>query len=156
MATLNTDVATAQASPNVKDRVDGNSVTGQIRYAEAVFTTPAAPSTLLASGDVINIVTLPVGAIVLPERSWVANEALAGTSTVISKIGDSADDDRYSATSISLVSAGSVAVTAAAATSVVVRTPVTKDTNTLKATVTFTGAVTTGVKVRFSIAYILP
>ncbi|MBN8708981.1 MAG: hypothetical protein J0I10_06345 [Verrucomicrobia bacterium] len=153
MATVKTDVATAQSSSNPRDRGDGNKVTGDLRIAEAVYTT----TTALAASDVIDVVTLPVGAIVLPERSWVASEGTGGTGTAIAKLGDALDDDRYSATSVAIASAASSAVTAAAATSVVVRTPVTKDTATVKATVALSsGTVTAGKVVRFSIAYLLP
>lgn len=152
MATVKTDVATAQSSQSVRDRVDGNSVTGGIRFAEAVLTVGT-----LAAADIIEIVTLPIGAIVLPERSWVATDGVGGTSAVISKIGDASDDDRYSATSIAITSGGITAVTAANTTSGIVRTPVTSATNTIKATFGLgSGTVTAGQKIRFSIAYILP
>ncbi|GAT35616.1 hypothetical protein TSACC_3687 [Terrimicrobium sacchariphilum] len=153
MATVKTDVATSQSSNSVRDRGDSNKVSGDIRIAEAVYTTTAG----LAAGDIIDIVQLPIGAIVLPERSWVANEASGGTGAAIAKIGDAEDDDRYSATSIDLTSAGARAVTAVNTTAVLVRTPVTKTTNTIKATVALTsGNVTAGKLIRFSIAYILP
>ncbi|GAT33292.1 hypothetical protein TSACC_21705 [Terrimicrobium sacchariphilum] len=153
MATVLTDVATFQASTNPKDRGDANKVSAEIRIAEAVYTTTAGWS----DGDIINVVTLPIGAIVLPERSWVATEATGGTGTAISKIGDASDDDRYSSTSITLTSAATIAVTAASSTGTIVRTPVTSATNTIKATCALSSStVTAGKKIRFSIAYILP
>lgn len=153
MATLKTDIRTAQTTGNPKDRVEGQKVSGDIRYCEAVYTTTGAE----AAGDIIEIVTLTAGAIILPEKCSVACEASGGTGTAISKIGDASDDDRYSATSIALTSAAIIAVTPALATSVTLRTPLTADTNTLKATVALTsGSVTAGKKVVFLIAYRMP
>lgn len=153
MATLKTDVQTAQTTGFAKDRVEGQKVTGDIRYTEAVYTTTGAE----AAGDIIEVVTLPIGAIVLPEKSSIACEASGGTGTAISKLGDAGDDDRYSATSVALTSAANTAVTPALATSVTVRTPMTSTTNVLKATVALTsGSVTAGKKVVFLVAFRMP
>lgn len=153
MALLKTDVASSQASPNAKDRIDGQKVTGQVLYAEALYRTTGAE----AAGDIIDVVTLPLGAVVLPEKSHIACEALGGTGTAISKLGDGSDDDRYSATSVALTSAALTAVTAAAATSVLTRHAVTPATNVVKATVALTsGSVTADRKVVFVIAFRMP
>lgn len=153
MATLKTDVQTAQTTGFAKDRVEGQKVTGEVRYVEAVYTTTGAE----AAADVIEVVTLPVGAIVLPERSSIACEALGGTGTALSKLGDAGDDDRYSATGVVLTAAAHTAVTPALATSVLVRTPLTTTTNVLKATVALSsGSVTAGKKIVFLLAFRMP
>jgi hypothetical protein len=80
---------------------------------------------------------------------------MGGSVIAIPTIGDSADADRYSATSISVNSstAGSAAVTAAVATSVLPRYTVTADTQRVVAAITRTNAVTAGKKISFLIAY---
>jgi hypothetical protein len=83
---------------------------------------------------------------------------LGGSSVAISTIGDASDVDRYSATSISLNSstAGSAAVTAAVATSVLPRYVITADTRTVTAAFARTNAVTAGKKIAFLLAFRMP
>jgi hypothetical protein len=80
---------------------------------------------------------------------------MGGSVLALPKIGDAGDDDRYSATSISVNSstAGIVAVTANVTASVVPRHVVTEATKRLIATFTRTNAATAGKKLVFSIAY---
>ena len=154
MATLATDIALAQQSlKGASARPDGGKVFGAYHVLEAVYTTTGAE----AATDVIDIGILPEGCIVLPEKSKVACEASGGTGTAVSKLGDASDDDRYSATSIALTSAAVTDVTPAVATGVITRTPVTADTNTIKATLALTsGSVTAGKKIVFLIAFRKP
>lgn len=153
MATLYTAEATTQGTGELRSRVDGNLASGDIRYAEFTYTTSGSEA---ASGDTIEIGDIPVGAVVIPELSKVANEASMGGSVLaIPKIGDADDDDRYSASSISVNSstAGITAVTAAVGTSVIPRHVVTEATKRLVATFTRTSAPTAGKKIVFIIAY---
>jgi hypothetical protein len=97
-----------------------------------------------------------VGAVPVPELWRVSNEASMGGSVIaIPKIGDAADDNRYSDTSISInsSSAGSAAVTAAVATSVLPRYVVTEATQRVVTTFSRTNALTAGKKISFLIAY---
>lgn len=156
MATFHTDIAPANLTDNVRNRVLGQLAGGHVVYAQATYT---CTGTEAATGDDIAVAVLPVGAIPLPELWRVNNEAsLGGSAVAITKIGDAADDDRYSATSITLNSstAGAQAVTAAIATSVLPRYAVEADTQTVLATFARTNAVTAGKKISFLLAYRMP
>jgi hypothetical protein len=153
MATFYTAQATTQNTGELKSRVDGNLASGDIRYAEFTYT---FDGTEAASGDTIEIGDIPVGSVVIPELSKIANEAsMGGSALAITKIGDASDDDRYSATSISVNSstAGVTNVTPAVGASVIPRFVVTSATKRLVATFTRTNAATAGKKIAFIIAY---
>jgi hypothetical protein len=153
MATLYTDIASSDLTLNVRNRNNSDLTHGDLRFAEATYTCTGNEA---ASGDNIEVCVLPVGAVPVPELWRVANEASLGGSVVaIPKIGDADNDDRYSATSISVNSstAGSAAVTAAVATSVLPRYTVTEATQRVVAAITRTNAVTAGKKISFLIAY---
>ena len=156
MATFYTDIAPENLTLNVRNRTDGDLVTGNVVYAQATYT---ATGTEAATGDNINVAVLPVGAIPLPELWRVNNEASLGGSVVaIPTIGDAGDADRYSATSISLNSstAGSAAVTPNIGVSVLPRYVVTEATRTVVAAITRTNAVTAGKKISFLLAFRMP
>lgn len=153
MATFQTDIQTAQASSNPKDRTNGQKVTGEMQYAEATWT---VPSTTVTSGDNIEIITLPVGAVVYPELSRTITDGLGGTTPAIPKIGDAGDDDRYTATSQSVTNAANAAWTPNAGASVIPRYAVTKDTTVLIANLTHGGAPTAGKKLQWLIAWRMP
>lgn len=153
MATFYADIAPSDLTLNVRNRISGDLSHGDVRYAEATYTTTGTEA---ASGDTIEVAVLPVGATPLPELFRVSHEASLGGSVVaIPTIGDASDADRYSATSISLNSstANSQAVTPAVATSVIPRYVVTADTQRVVAAFSRTNAVTAGKKISFLIAY---
>lgn len=153
MATFYADIAPSDLTLNVRNRTNGDLTHGDVRYAEATYTTTGTEA---ASGDSIEVAVLPVGATPLPELFRVSHEASLGGSVVaIPTIGDASDADRYSATSISLNSstANSQAVTPAVATSVIPRYVVTADTQRVVAAFSRTNAVTAGKKISFLIAY---
>ncbi len=155
MATIYTDIAPSDLTLNVKNRIDGDLVTGNVVYAQATYTCSGSETT----DDNINVAVLPVGAIPLPELWRVNNEASMGGGTLaIAKIGDAADDNRYSATSISINSstAGTQAVTPAIATSVLPRYVITADTQTVVANFTRVTAATAGKKISFLLAFRMP
>lgn len=152
MATFKTDIQTGQTGFAVS-RPEGEKVTGEVMFAQAEWT---VPTTTVTTGDTIEIITLPVGAIVIPELSRTNTDGLGGTTPAISKIGDSADDDRYTATSQAVLSAGANAWTPNVTASVVPRYVVTKDTNVLIATLTHGGAPTAGKKIGWLIAFRMP
>jgi hypothetical protein len=153
MATFYTDIAPENLTLNVRNRNSADLTHGDIRYAEATYTTTGTEA---ASGDTIEVAVLPVGATPLPELWRVSNEASMGGSVIaIPTIGDASDADRYSATSISVNSstAGSAAVTANVTASVLPRHTVTEATQRVVAAITRTNAVTAGKKISFLIAY---
>jgi hypothetical protein len=153
MPAFYTDLAPVDLTLNVRNRNSADLTNGDVRYAEATYTTTGTEA---ASGDTIEVAVLPVGAVPMPELWRVSNEAsLGGSAVAIPKIGDADNDDRYSATSISLNSstAGSTAVTPAIATSVLPRYTVTEATQRVVAAITRTNAVTAGKKISFLIAY---
>lgn len=151
MPTFTTDIAAAQQDyRGLQKRPDAARVTGRNGILEAIYTTTGAE----AAADIIDIGDVPVGAVVIPELCRVAGEASGGTGTTIATIGDSADADRYSATAIALTSAHATTVTPAIATGVVVRTPVTEDTKTIKAVLGLSsGSLTAGRRIVFTIVF---
>lgn len=151
MATLYTDIAAAQQDyRGLSKRPDGSKVTGKYGVLEAVYTATG----LEANGDIIDIGDIPEGAVVIPEESRIASEACGGTGSAIATVGDSADADRYSATSVALTSAATAALTPAIATSIIVRTAATAATKTIKAAFALSsGAMTAGKKVVFTIVF---
>jgi hypothetical protein len=156
MATFNTAEAAKQNDALLANRVQGNLATGDIRFIEATYT---CTGTEAASGDIIDVTDVPVGATVIPELCRVSNEAsLGGSSVAIPTLGDALDADRYSATSITLNSstAGSQAFTPNVTASVLPRHTVTAATKRIQAALTRTNAVTAGKKISFTIAYRLP
>lgn len=156
MATFTTAEASKQDTGLVASRVQGNLATGDVRYIEATYT---CTGTEAATGDIIDVTDVPVGATVLPELCRVSNEAsLGGSLVAISTLGDAGSASRYSATSVSLNSstAGSQAFTPAVATSVLPRFTVTAATKRIQAAFARTNAVTAGKKISFLIAYRLP
>ena len=156
MATFNTAEATKQNDALLANRVPGNLASGDLRFIEATYT---ATGTEAATGDIIDVTDVPVGATVIPELCRVSNEASMGGSVIaIPTIGDAVDADRYSATSISINSstAGTAAVTANVTASVLPRFVVTAATKRIQAALTRTNAMTAGKKISFLIAYRLP
>ena len=152
MATFNSAQYTKQADGKLSNRVEGNLVTGDIRVAEATYTTAGTE----AANDLVNVITLPVGAVVLSELCRYAYEAAGGTGTAIATLGDAGDDDRYSATSVAITSAGYTAVTPVSG-NVLTRYTVTSTTNTVIAKLGLTsGSVTSGKLVKFVVVYRLP
>jgi carbohydrate-binding DOMON domain-containing protein len=156
MPAFYTDIAPVDLTLNVRNRIDGDLVTGNVVYAQATYT---ATGTEAATGDTIEVAVLPVGAIPLPELWRVNNEASMGGSVLaLPTIGDASDVDRYSATSISINSstAGSTAVTPAVATSVLPRFVITEATQRVVAAFTRTNAMTAGKKISFLLAFRMP
>ena len=151
MPILKTDIAEAQQDyRGLAKRPDGAKVTGKLGYLEAVYTTTGTE----ANGDIIDIGDIPEGAIVLPERCRIASEGCGGTGTAITALGDSVTTNRYSTTGYSLMSAGLKDVIPVLETSVIVRTPVTAATKTIKARFALSsGSVTAGKKIVFMIEY---
>jgi len=140
-------------TPTVRNLAPATSASGDVRFYESVHT---ATGTEATSGDNIVAARLPVGAVPIPELSTVAQEAsLGGSSVAIAKIGDAVDDDRYSATSITLHSsnAGVTAVTPNVGASVIPRHTITEATQDVLAAITRTNALTAGKKIMFRIAY---
>lgn len=140
-------------TPTVRNLAPATSANGDVRFYESVHT---ATGTEHATDDKIVIARLPVGAVPIPELSTVAQEASIGGSVVaIAKIGDAVDDDRYSATSISLHSsnAGVTAVTPNVGASVIPRWTITADTQDIIVSITRTNALTAGKKILFRTAY---
>lgn len=105
MANFNSDIATQQASGRGDTRINGSLLTGQRRIFRATYTTAGTE----AADDTITLGKLPYGAKVIGGRYWY--EALGGTGTAIAKLGTSTTTDLLSATSVTISSAGTTAVT---------------------------------------------
>lgn len=106
MPTFNTDVAAGQLAVTTfssRDRVEGQRVTGDIRYLEATYTTTATE----ASNDLVRFGILPIGAYLLTEKCWVFSEGTGGTTVVFTSIGDEADNARYATADLALTAASS-------------------------------------------------
>lgn len=151
MATYKTDVQTGQTG-FARDRIEGQRVTGEFEFAEVLWTLPAG----VLTNDIIELVTLPVGAVVYPEYSRTISNGTGGTSTSIAKIGDYGDDDRYSVSVQAVNTAANAFWIPAPLTSVFPRYVVTKDTAVVTATITHGGAPTAGQKLQFIICFRMP
>lgn len=152
MATQKTNEAKAIDDGLVQKRLPGNVASANVLFLEATYETRGSETT----GDKIDIGDVPAGSIVLPELTRIAHEAgVGGTSVAISKIGDAADDDRYSATSFSIhaSNAGQAPITPNIADGIITRTPVTAATKRVIATLTHGGAPDANKKLKFIIAY---
>jgi hypothetical protein len=152
MASLNTDIYAGQIG-NVRDRVEGQKVTGDTKSFTVIYTTTGTE----AVGDVLNIVALPIGSILHPEALRVSTDGVGGTTATLATIGDAGSANRYSSTAVGITSAGTaVTVTPQNAVSI---TPyaVTKDTNVVQATLGLaSGAFTAGKKVLIRGAFRMP
>lgn len=153
MAILKTAEATNADSPNVRDRNQGVLTSGDYRTLEATY---EMTGTEAASGDVIDIGDIPVGAVVLAEDIRVANEAdMGGSDLALPTIGDGEDADRYSATSIAVHSSNAAIQTATpnVADGIISRHVVTRATQRIKAAFTRTTEPTAGKKLKFLVPY---
>lgn len=152
MAIRKTDSATLQDAALLADRVEGILQSGEIRYAEAVYT---MLGTEAATGDSIDICDVPVGAVVIPELCSVTNEAsMGGSDLALPTLGDAVDPDRYSATSVSVHSANAGRTVFTAVPGIIIsRWTVTDATKRIRAAFTRTNAPTAAKKLKFVIAY---
>ncbi len=90
MATLlSTQLTNDAASPPVRGEFNRNG--SALRYLLGTYTEPATQ--VMATGDVIQMVKVPKGAIVNQHLSYIEWEDMGGTITV--DVGDGGDDDRY-------------------------------------------------------------
>ena len=76
MATFKSNLATTQ-SQNGDNRVDGRLLAGKVRQCNATVTVDVAEVT----GDIIEVVTLPTGALINLAESYIITEALGTTFT---------------------------------------------------------------------------
>jgi len=141
MATLLTDLKAALTNP--KDRLGGAATRGRVNHTTATYSVAAA----MADTDTIEIMDLPVGAIVLPEYSSVITDGV-GSSTCTLNIGDAGDADRY-ATALDMTSAGKVDFDAFP----IADYEVVEANKTLVATVSLTGAAAGTETLKFSIGW---
>lgn len=107
MANLDSDVMAGQVNVSPRYRPEGQKVTGDLRVAEAIYTTTAAEVT----NDLIRWVTLPAGAILFPEKCWLFSEGIGGTSVIATSFGDQLDNARYATADIALTAASSAVLT---------------------------------------------
>lgn len=106
MALINTDVMAGQIDVNLRNRVEGQRVTGDLRICEATWLTTGAEVT----ADVLQIAKLPVGAILFPEKCFFVSEGIGGTAIVFTSIGDALDAARYATVDIALTAASTVPI----------------------------------------------
>ena len=128
--------------------VDGDDVSGVVLMATAIYTLAGSE----AANDTIQLVDLPVGAVVVPQLSSCTSSADPGTTLTLN-VGDAADVDRY-AQGIVLSSGGSIPFTntnipAAVATPYRVASANTR----VYCTVASAASLTATVKLVFTIAY---
>lgn len=100
MATFKSDLAEGQSQKG-DNRVDGRLLAGKVRQSNAVITVPAG----FTAGDIVEVVTLPTGALVNIAESYVVTESLGTTLTATIKCEGAGSS---LASSIDLSSAGKV------------------------------------------------
>jgi hypothetical protein len=97
MATRNSDQAALQADPTLGNRAQGLKISGLLLIATSTYTMLGTE----AAGDKINIVRLPMRAMVDPTYSTVVGDGIATTATLdvgdddVLGVGAAADVDRY-------------------------------------------------------------
>ena len=152
-AAISTDIYAGQASPLVRERVEGQKVSGDIRSFLATYTATGAE----AASDVLSIVQLPVGAVLLADTLRVSTDGVGGTTATLATIGDSGAAARYSATAVGITSAATFAAVTGVNANAIAPYTVTKDTNVITATLGLaSGAFTAGKKVVIRGSYRMP
>lgn len=153
MATLLTDLATAQAATNWRTALyPSDKEKARHLYAEPIYTCTGAE----AAGDVIQLVGLPIGSKVVADNIKVITDGVGGTTSTVASIGDAGSASRYSATAVAIVSAGINAVTAVNG---IVLTPyaIAAGNEIVTATLGLASGSYTALKlIKFRIPYILP
>lgn len=104
------------------------------------------------TGDTINFGRLPAGVVVVPALARVSSDGTGGTGA-ITKLGDTLDDDRYSATSIAVASAVSTAVTTTN-DQAVSPVGVPEGGEIITGVLTFASAITVGKKITLTLPYL--
>jgi hypothetical protein len=84
-------------------RASGLNVTSQLMFLVSTYTTTGTE----VANDLINVGLLPAGVVVVPDMCRVSTDGIGGTGATVATLGDALDDDRYSATAVAVVSAGS-------------------------------------------------
>lgn len=107
MATFKSDLAEGQSRKG-DNRVDGRLLAGKVRQANATVTLVGTEAT----GDTIEVVTLPTGALINLSESYIVTESLGTTFTCDLGYAGSGDInsgiDLSSAGKVSLVDSGSL------------------------------------------------
>lgn len=110
MATTNSTVYAKQINPTMANRIaDPNQTQTPVRFFEYTHTMLGTE----AAADVLNLVKLPLGAIIDPTLSTMVNDGAATTATVdigdddTAGVGAAADGDRY-CDGVSVAAAGIV------------------------------------------------
>lgn len=107
MATFQSDLATGQSYKG-DSRIDGRLLSGKVRQANATVTLVGTETT----GDTIEVVTLPQGALINLSESYIVTESLGTTFTCDLGYAGSGDInsglDLSSAGKVSLVDAGAL------------------------------------------------
>lgn len=151
MATLYTNVSTEQDTPsNPANRLEGNLLTGGVRYEIITYTTTNAEVT----GDIIKLTTLPAGSRIMVDLCRAACVALGGTAVVIDSLGTTTTATELATTDIAVTAAADSAFTPIAgapawATRLSVNTAI-------YAKLGLSAAPVAGRALYFRIAYILP
>ena len=153
MANFDSNVMTGQASVNVRNRPEGQSVSGDIRYCEATYTTTATEVT----ADIIRWCILPIGARLLVEKCWFLSEGVGGTTVIATSFGDEADNARYATADIALTAASTaiIAVTPLVA-NILTRYAIVEASKTLVTVITGTLPMTVNKKIIGHFEYRMP
>lgn len=148
MATTNTALYNKQIGAGASPVYPGVMEFGANIKTIRIETTVAA---LGATGDILQLCKLPVGARVMPAYSKITCESPGTTVTV--KLGDGGDDDRYMASKALGGSAQDIFWTNSPGVDAYVQAPVVSAYDTLLLTSITIGTPTTTAKVVISIAY---
>lgn len=152
MATFKSDIVSKYdaARTGLPDGlVDGDDGGGLVLRAKAIVTLDAATAT----NDIMELVDLPPGAVWSPELSSVSCSADPGTALTLD-VGTATNPDAY-ADGIDLASGGQVAFTSGTMPSAVGTTVRQEDVARIIATVKAATAPTAGVKLVFTIVYVV-
>jgi hypothetical protein len=107
MPTFNSETYDAQTGGNPRNRLSSAATNAEIRIAEIEYKVKGTE----AAGDILKLYQIQNGVVVYTELSAVSSEGIGGTGVTLTKIGDAADDDRYSTAAVALTAAGFVPLT---------------------------------------------
>lgn len=148
MAILKSDAIVRKEQIAISNKAEASNLTGKLPLIETVSYTLTGSE---AANDTIQLMDLPVGAVVIPDLCSVTS-ADPGTTLTLD-IGDAADVDRY-ADDIVLNAGGRVGFNSTLPVPAGITTPyLTVATSRVFATVKTAAALTAAVKLNFLIAY---
>jgi len=152
MADFKADIKTAQDDVNVRQRVEGQRLTGDMRFLRAVYTTGVTE----VATDTVSFCDLPIGSYLIPWLTWVSTDGVGGTSVIFTSFGDSGDVARYATADLALTAAGGPLVLTPLNAILITPFAVTAAAKTLRGALAGTFPMTAGKKIVLNAVFRMP